>query len=459
MAGTGIGTGKIISTYIRPNLEEIDKAHFDRIMALFRGEKLGPHTWAIRTSKSYLIPRTFVTQVVVRRLGKYYTCTIPTDKKGNVTQLNMAERLLDTESGDRHGQMRNVMIDVGIDALNTHKPEDREKVYRWYIYPNETDVKKIDDSQSLIAEILGKGKKWGRVKVLIVGGTQAQREKIAADLTANFTIKEKQIINDCLIEIVRDNRSFAGCFQGNTDSSGNIIGTPKIIVTNSHVGNSDVIIHEAIHALRQFDKSRDPKLRAVKNYWGRDADLEESLTEGETTGRQRPFTKGDNYKAGYYHHIKIPGKTSGEMVIEDRITITGAKEKAKKGKSVQKALIMKYPLTNIAHLKMKGSAEAIDTFREVERTLGPQGKDVTTHVQMYKPDATAATDRTQDQALKDESIGKIDQWEDGKRETVRSAKQAMKFKRPAVKKKPRKRAARKIGPYYTKRGRLSRHPV
>jgi hypothetical protein len=197
-------------------------------------------------------------------------------------------------------------------------------------------------------------------------------------------------------------------------------------VTNSSVKNSDVIIHEAIHALRQFDADRDPRLKHVKHYWGKDADLEESLTDGETTGRQRPFER-TNYHSGYYHFLKIPLpdsktgalKAAGEMVTEDRVTITGEVQKGLKGKRVQKAIVLKYPMTNIAHLKLKGPAEAIDTYREVERSLPGKEKPVTTHVQMYKPDAHEGTDRAQDKDLMAETPGKITQWEDGSPELVR----------------------------------------
>lgn len=531
---SGIGTGRIISTYFRPQPETIDKDDLDARLKRFGGKQIGPNMWLIETTKSYMLPKTAITLVAIRQLGKYYIYTIPTDKKGNISQINMAERLLDTDSGDRHGAPRNVMIDVGIDALQIHDPKDQERIYRWWLYPNETDVKKIDDSRTMIAEILGKGQKWGRCKVLIVGGTNEQREKIAADLTANFTVREKQIINNCLIEIVSDNKSYAGCFQGNTDSQGNIIGTPKINVTSSSVKNSDVIIHEAVHALRQFDQSRDPKLKAVKNYWGKDADLEESLTDGETTARQRPFQR-DDYHSGYYHYIKIPklpvspteeevdaearkawdkydsdyrrqklvnlyhipkgkakdnaakewkdldsdvkdllskktkeimisrseegNKSSSEMLVEDRITITGSKEKGQKGKRVQKSLIMKYPMTNISHLKLKGTAEAIDTFREMERTLSAGGNEVTTHVQMYKPNATGKTDRIQDQALKEESPGEIRQFEDGRSTLVRKDVSS-RFRRPKPRKvKTASGSSKKVGPYFSRGGRLSRHRV
>jgi 8-oxo-dGTP pyrophosphatase MutT (NUDIX family) len=413
----GIGTGKIVSTYIRPRLEEISRDDLDRRMKLFNGTKISQNVYVLRTEKSRILPKTYMTDVVFHKMGKYFIANIPTDKNGNISQLNMAERLLDTDSGDRTGHMRNVMIDCSVDALKVATLKEKAQIYNWWIYPNESDVEKIDDSKTMIAEILGKGTKWGRMKCLIVGGTQDQREKIAKDITANFTIREKRIINNCLIEIAPSNRSYAGCFQGTTDSAGNIMGTPKIVVTDPYVKNSDVIIHESVHALRQFDQSRDKRLQAVKHYWGRDHDLEESLTEAETTGRQKPFEKGDNYKAGYYHHIRIPGKSSGELVKEDRITLTGSFEKAKKGKRVQKSVIVKFPMMNISKLKMKGDAEAVDTFYELDRKVAG-GKTVTSHIQLFKPDATTKDDRAQDRALDAETSGEIREWKDGKLEVI-----------------------------------------
>lgn len=303
-----LGTGNIVSTYIRPRLTEIKKEELDKSLDMFKGEQIGPNMWRIRTVKNPLLRGSWLTGIALRKQGTYYVTQIPTDKNGCVTQMNMAERLLDVESGDRAGHVRNVMIDCSQDALKVTDGENKAKTYHWYLYPNETDVKFIDDSHTKIIEILGKSGPNGEItgrssRILIVGGTDEQRETIGRNIANNFTVREKRIIANCLIEIVGDNHGFAGCFQGHSDSKGNILGTPKIQITKSHVDTADVVVHEAIHALRQFDGDRDEKLRAVKHYFGKDADLEESLTEAETTGRESPFKRGDNYKAGYYHSI------------------------------------------------------------------------------------------------------------------------------------------------------------
>jgi hypothetical protein len=478
----GIGTGIIRTAYMRPRLEELDKADLDKRLERYGGGQLIPNMWKVRTTKSYILRGAWITEVVLKRGNKYYTFQIPTDKNGNVNQITMAERLLDTESGDRNGGNRNVMVDCSVDALIRAEPKDQARVYNWFLYPNETDVKFIDDSKTKIVEILKSGKNGTgeSSRILIVGGTEAQRETVAANISNNFTVREKGIINSCLIEIVPDTRSYAGCFIGNSDSSGNPIGTPKIIVTTSHVAHADVIVHEAIHALRQFDPNRDEKLKAVKRYFGKDADLEESLTEAETTGREVPFRK--DYKAGYYHYIKIPNapklagvpglnlgnKTSMKMVTEDRVTITGEVEKGMKGKRVQKAIILKYPLTNIAHLKLKGAAEAIDTYYEVGNRIPGKpktGEFAKTNIHLYNPSATPAVDDAVDHQLKAETSGGISQWEDGQRRKIQDPK----FRRPSAttggakpgggKPKTSHTKQSRYGPYFHKTGRLSRHKI
>lgn len=568
--GANIGTGNIISGYVRPGLKELTKAEFEAAQKQKDCKQLSLNMWSFEISKNPRVKGAYITPVMVRRLGKYYLTIISTDKNGLVPQLTMAERLMDVESGDRGGHMRNVMIDCSVDALKVVSETDKAKVYYWYIYPNETDVKYIDDSHTKLVEILKSGKNGtGRSsRILITGGTAAQRDAIAKSLSENFTVREKYLINNCLIEIVSDSKPFAGCFSGQSDSKGNPIGTPRIQITESHTAEADVVVHEAIHALREFDVKRDTKLRAVKHYSGKDADLEESLTEAETTGRETPFKRGDNYKAGYYHYLKIPkvnpseiniawsevrpggtsiygenkteypyyigqtpdkrkylitrnrvdgkwivldeykntlatlsgveackryvdtnyriknrgeNKGSAEMVIEDRITITGAKDNSQKGKRVQKSLLLHYPMTNIAKLKLKGSAEAIDTFYEVgNRKQGIDGAASTgaakTRIHMYDPAATMDLDRRQDRVLDSETSERIIQYQDEKPVTVcegetppAASMGITRSRDPKFRSKPprnfdperrNKKTSRKpsrLGPYFHRGGRLSKH--
>jgi len=416
MMATGIGTARLSVAYFRPRLEEINKDDVEKRIAAYQGREIDKNMWVLRTRKSYIYRGTYTTNVVIKRGDKYYIVDIPTDKNGLIRQVVMAERLLDTESGDREGHTRNVLIDCSVNALKKYDAKNLAKTYQWFLYPNETDVINIDDANTKLVEILNKG---GKVKhsskILITGGTPSDRGKIASGINVNFTNREKGIINNCLIEIAPDNRRYAGCFQGKTDAKGDIIGVPRIVVTKSYINNADVIVHECIHSLRQFDPKRDYRLQAVKRYWGQDADLEESLTEAETTGRKRPFKR--EVKAGYYHYIKIPNKTSSDLIVEDRVTITGDIEKGMKGKRMEKKLLLKYPLTNIAHLKIKGNAEAIDTFYRLDNPVDKTSQ----HIHLYNPRGTLQTDKEADNQLKGEFGGKIVQFQDGKQEVIQKS--------------------------------------
>lgn len=569
---SAIGTGNIVSSYVRPGLKELTKEEFEDAKKIPSAKQLTLNMWSLTLEKNPRVRGAYLTTVLLRRMGKYFITVIPTDKNGQVSQINMCERLMDVESGDRSGHIRNVFIDCSADALKVADEKDKAKVYHWFIYPNESDVKYIDDSHTKIVEIMKSGKNGtGRSsRVLITGGTPEQRDRIAKSLSENFTVREKYLINNCLIEIVSNNKDFAGCFSGHADSKGVPIGTPRIQITSRHTDEADVIVHEAIHALREFDVTRDTKLRAVKHYSGKDADLEESLTEAETTGRETPFKRGDNYTAGYYHYVTIPNpdkapkiewtqrgdgswvaespkhhiymvklgpnsmtgkddwnvrdihnnklgnydkledakdyvaktvasrepvsKSETEMVVEDRVTITGDRSKSQKGRRVQKSLLLKYPMTNIAHLKLKGAAEAIDTYYEVDNRK-PQLKGAgdtgarKQFIHMYNPSGTPATDRAQDKLLDDQTTSKIIQYHDGKPVVVdpgekdqaggsapsMASEPATRSRDPKFRNKPprnfnqggkgsgRKPAktggANRVGPYYHRGGSLSRRRI
>lgn len=78
----GIGTGRIISRYVRPTLEEIDKADLDRRLDMFKGKQLSLNMWLLRTRKDYIHRGAWLSEVVVRRQGKFYITSIPTSNKG-----------------------------------------------------------------------------------------------------------------------------------------------------------------------------------------------------------------------------------------------------------------------------------------------------------------------------------------------------------------------------------------
>lgn len=428
-----IGTSKFVSQYFRPELRmyTTTQAELEKSGA----KKLDENTYT-RTLPNGRIGKKIVyrTDVFTRDGNKFLCHQIPTDEKGYIPDTVMAERLLDVESGDRAGRQRNVFLDIGINAERMHSERDLSQTYRWYIYPNESDVKNIDDSQSMIVTVLGKQDTPGRRSLIIIGGTKEDREKIAFDLVKNFTIRERKIIAGCLIEIQPNCHNYAGCFQGHSDANGKPVGVPKIIIDSKFAKVSDVIIHEAIHALREFDPQRDARLKAVKSYFGRDADLEESLTEAETVTRQNPFEKHLS-AAGYYHYITIPKKSKGDLIISDRITLTEQPEKwqesGKRGKRAQKAIIRKYPGTYISKFKLKGNVEAIDTYYEVEKGQGDiVKKQESEHYQFYNPKPQSNTESVLSRQIAAIS-GKASKFEDGKKIKLQSQHTRIKTRLPS----------------------------
>ena len=510
-----IGTGNYVTQYSRPTQHVVtDQYAKDKIDKGYYKE-IAPGMYA----HTFKIGRHAATYLFMQREGKWRHIIIPTLPNGQIRDTVMAERILDVEDGDRQNHMRNVFIDIGIDAESRCKPEDLAESYRWYIYPNESDVKSIDDSKTKIVTILGADKAKGKppTRLIITGGTEIQRQQIADGIRLNFTGRERDILKHCLVQIVPSARGFAGCFQGHADMAGKPLGVPKIIIVAEHAKDSDVIIHEAIHALREFDPKRDYRFRAVKQYMGRDADLEESLTEAETVTRQNPFTKHES-SAGYYHFIKIPEfgdtgwetvpvtrgmtheeaekaasklrsylgqkirlqdkdkvtrpvfgplhsvavspntdgswqldltlglehevfgrkdwhaglggasnwiasvggevkppKTTKDLIVEDRVTVTGQEKfltGGQRGKRAIKALTLKYPSMFISKLKIKGGAEAIDTYWQTNNRRGdptpPPGAKTTLH--FYDPKGT--NEPVIASELKEE--GKVTQFEDGK---------------------------------------------
>lgn len=395
MKTKGISTATYRSEYFRPEIKRIPEERASWYFGDPRSQEIAPNMWLIKSFK----PRgskNHISTVIVKDKKGFYFFTLPTNKNGEIPQVIMAERLMDVESGDREGRIRNVMIDINNKADTVCTPKELAQSYQWYLHPNESDVAKIDDPNTIIVTLLTKKGNKKPARAIITGGTEAQRNHLAQDLINNFTIAERRVIDNCIISIENVRGKYAGCFIGQTDAEGKPLGVPKIVISEKYATNGDVIIHEAIHALRQFDGSRDARLKAVKHYWGKDVDLEESLTEAETVIREKPFTKHEQ-PTGYYHYIKVPDKTQGQIIISDRVTVTEKQHTdpkgGLKGKRAQKKLLLKYPATYISHLKMKGAVEAIDSFYEIPNTKndGLPGSGSITHVQVYNPKGNLAT--------------------------------------------------------------------
>jgi len=368
---------------------------------------------------------------------------VPVDAKGRVPLNVAAERLMDIADGDRGGRHRNVMIDFGETAkiqadVRSTKKEERAKAFRWYIHPNESDIKQLDTHHADLRQILsGKGKR--KKHIVIVGGSEEQRKAVGDHIQKAFTIKEKKILAGTLFKIQNAGAGIAGYYSQPRDFEGNATGAPVICIDPTYAKKEEtgVVVHECIHALRDHDKERWGGLKHVKKYRGKDKDLEESMTEAETRSRQKPYHSED---AGYYPYVPDPDhKGKHRLQDEDRITINAIqvdklrkkkkkykgksdieiiRDESKKGKRATGAVRKNYPKTNIAKMDMVGGVEAVDSFYEYEKQGKPGQKKGKVSVQTLQPKASSK-DEAQEKAALAADSDKLYEWQDGKKVRVK----------------------------------------
>lgn len=386
--------------YTRPGLTELTDPGF--IKEKINAGKLQPLTdkmWIFQDRRLRGRQRSYIRTMVLKQGGKYFTFDVPVGTSGVIPETAMAARMMDVEDGDRHGAMRNMYVDFGVNARKKAAPKDLADSYLWFLHPNESDIKGIDDANSKVLTILSKNQKGsGPRSVIITGGTQAQRDLVAKTINENFTVAEKKILAGNLIELTNLGNSVAGLFSMQTVHGGYPFAGRIQLNLKYPEEFHDTTIHEAVHALRAQDKSRKGALQH-RSIIGADSDLEEAMTEAETVARERPFRKHQS-TAGYYQFL--PGirtapyaekvQKTTEAVKGDRITVTKPKpgnswdSAPKKGKRAHKAVVAHFPDMKISRLSIKGRAEAIDSFFRVEQANGRQ-----LHVQVYAPKPRADT--------------------------------------------------------------------
>ncbi len=347
---------------------------------------------------------------------------VPTDKHGRIPPGLAAERLIDEMDGSRKKNHRSSAVDFAITAnvrssLVSKEAKNRLNTYKWWLYPNETDVKGMDVAESDLREILPKSKGNKRKRhIIISGGSKEQRLSIASAVSNAFTVKEKQILAGTLIKVEPTPPRVAGYYLQSRDAYGKPRGAPMIVISPKFANERDLVaVHECIHMLREHDSSRKGALTHTKTYRGRDKDLEESMTEAETRSRQKPFIPGRG--AGYYQYVQGRGlKSDAKLETEDRIvinTIDLEKHKLetrnKRGKRAQSAVRKNFPKTNLARVKIEGDAEAVDSFYTAERKDGVK---VNIHTRQVK--GGKAADLIEQKALKKE-FAKVSEWRDGRK--------------------------------------------
>lgn len=351
------------------------------------------------------------------------------DKKGKIPEKQAILRLIDVESGGERGQ-RNVLVDLSQRANKVYA-QDEKGNWKWYMQPNKSDIENIDTDTSSYSKNYQKlrdSKLKGQKGIVLMARTKDEEKDMRARIDRAFTQKEQREMGLVFISVESTRRGTAGTYYPTA--------RPRQIKINpSYETNADVLIHELTHHHRAVAENRQGALKETETYRGRDADLEESMTEAEAITREKPFDK----KAGYYsfldqkpterlrsqfedrniltgYETTTAKKKFGELdkTVEDKIKITEdnrAKLSKKNVRGVRaiRKVEKEYPDTNISKLKIKGNAEAIDTFHEYQK-----GK-AKIKIQEYNPKAKKVVPPQIEGLLKKDMY----EWKDGKKVKVR----------------------------------------
>tara|TARA_Y100000310_G_scaffold210064_1_gene210664 strand:- start:123 stop:1643 length:1521 start_codon:yes stop_codon:yes gene_type:complete len=404
------------------------------------------------------------------KIGGRKQIDIPVNKKGHIPERVMIARFLDEKKGGgriegtRRTRKRNILVDYAMPA-NTYNQKSNA-TYEWYRRPNKYDIKKVDTPDADHYRNLRKTAAANELgRVAIVGGNQKQREKILEHLDRNFTKKEKKHMSGLVVEIGRGRNAApdaAGYYQRvgtsgrrSTETTRTFKQNGYIKIGQGYVDDSDVTVHETIHHLRRADADRKGALKRTKTYRGKDADLEEAMTESETVARRQGYDSRPMSRAGYWKYTKAARTEKGRDALvarhgegvrgphgrqiskykaaalaenEDRARFTnqpqsaavGDKDKVHgrlentgaKGLYAQRRTTKHFRDSHISTLRNKGRAEAIDTFYHYQ---SPDGK-TTMETHVYSPNGRA-NERELAQTIADrdgDGKGKVVAYHDGK---------------------------------------------
>jgi len=354
------------------------------------------------------------------------------DRKGKIPDKQGILRLIDEGSGSDRGR-RNLYVDLFQNAERVYA-QDEKGNWRWYIHPNKSDIEHIDTKYSEYAKTINKlkgNKQFKGQKGIVLMARNPEEEKSMRKRIDNaFTKKEQKEMGIVFVSVEPTKTGVAGSYYPNSYPQ-------QIKINPKYETNADVLIHELTHHHRSVGKGREGALKETRVYYGKDADLEESITEAEAITREKPFDKS----AGYYSYLDKNPTERNRAQFEDRNILTGyetstatkrfgelAKTKEDKieisernraklskknvrGKRAINRVEKYYPESNISKVKIQGKAEAIDTFHEYQNPKG-KGK---IKIQQYNPEAKRV------KPPKIEGLRKKDlyEWKDGKKVKVR----------------------------------------
>jgi hypothetical protein len=255
--------------------------------------------------------------------------TVPLNKDGSIKENAAIARLvtvLPEGSGTRKAHsVRNPFVDIGIDASTKHGLGDRA-AFAWMLYPNESDIKGIDDSSADWWKFppTQKPGAYGfttpkQSAFVSIEGTNVEKSKVVAILNRNFTAAERKKMAGLSISVLPSaGRGVAGYYRQSRGGWENNVSFDEIVVAKAYLKDEapdetgpnkgltfrdGTLTHELIHYLRNRDDTREGMAaRQSKTFVaGTDRDLEEAFTEAETAARTR--TNAPKRTSGYYVYI------------------------------------------------------------------------------------------------------------------------------------------------------------
>lgn len=309
-------------------------------------------------SKSAGVMKGYKTQYRCVRIGRGGSVEIPIDKKGNVPESAIAAHFLNTTKGDRNGRQRNTTIDQGTNAKVVIKPDKNgmfkpEDIAKWWEHPNEYDIEGIDTVGADPFRVIGVSRKSSAAhhkKIAVFAPTDGDLAQIRKSLDNAFTVRElKSMVEErgLTIEVDPDIKDL-----GYYDYSNDII---KLHLSSIRSGTT---IHEAVHRLRETDKTRNSTAAKTRIpiFTNEDRNLEEAATTAETFIRLDPAADPDYIS--YYSYLPNP-----KAAIEsDRKKFHGESGKPLKGKRAVASLEKNFENSDIGDLKHKGSKRTAKNY-------------------------------------------------------------------------------------------------
>ena len=371
-------------------------------------------------------PTGYEMEIYSSKAGKEHKHII-CEKDGSISEKQAILRIMDVESGGDRGR-RNLIMDLSENALVQFKKDD-PNAWKWYMNPNKSDLIGIDtttqDYMKSLEGLKTEGQKKSQRRMVILARSKEEEEDMRKRISQSFTQKEQKEMGLVFINVAKpSSRGSAGEYWYKSNP-------PQIFIDPKYM-TSDTLIHELTHHHRAVSPQRKGALAHVKEYKGKDEDLEEAMTEAESITRQKPFDKPMG-GAGYYHLLggtskerlesemgdrkiltKYSEKKHGELEKEDSKILASEKnikrmsKKNIRGVRAIKTVKKEFPKTDISKLKIKGKAEAIDTFWQYEKgedkakihVYNPEMKDV-------EPPVTKQLEETE-----------LYEWRDGKKVRV-----------------------------------------